>query len=124
MKICVPAETDTGVEARVPEHFGRAPYIAVADTETGRVEVRRAGGCHDDHHVGQVRDAGAEAVACRGLGRRAFAALQAAGIPVLISTRDTVAEVIEDARQGRLRAMADSEACGGGHHHHHRHGQA
>ena len=117
MKICVPAESDAGVEARVPEHFGRAPYLAVADTETGRVEVRSAGGCHDDHHVGQIRGAGAEAVACRGLGRRAFAALQEAGIPVLISNRDTVADVIEDARQGRLRSMDASEACGGGHNH-------
>jgi predicted Fe-Mo cluster-binding NifX family protein len=123
MKICVPAEADTGVEARVPDHFGRAPYFAVADTETGRVEISRAGGCHDDHHVGRIRAAGAEAVACRGLGRRAFAALQAAGIPVLISTRDTVAEVIEDARQGLLRTMAESEACGGGGHQHRHRGR-
>jgi predicted Fe-Mo cluster-binding NifX family protein len=117
MKICVPAETDTGAEARVPEHFGRAPFLAVADTETGRVEIRPAGGCHDDHHVGLLRAGGVEAVACRGLGRRAFAALRGAGIPVLISGRSTVAEVVEDARQGRLQPMAEVDACCGGHQH-------
>ena len=47
-----------------------------------------------------------EAVVCRGLGRRAFAALRGSGVDVYLSTRESVEEVLAEARRGELARMA------------------
>jgi predicted Fe-Mo cluster-binding NifX family protein len=125
MKICIPTETESGPTAAVCGHFGRAPFWALADTESGQLEFRPSAGCqgHDGHHVGQLAGIGVGAVVCRGLGRRAHAALRESGIEVLLSERETVSGVLEDARDGRLRPMPEDLACQGGHGEgHHGHG--
>ena len=65
------------------------------------------------------------AVVCRGLGRRALSALNGAGIEVLVTEGWTVAEALDDFREGRLASMSWEAACEGvghGHGHGHDHG--
>lgn len=112
MRICVPVETESGTESRVCEHFGRAPFLAVADTETDQIEIESSAECHDeeDHHIGRLKSKAVDAVVCRGLGRRAYAALRHVGIDVLLSRRDTVSEVVQDARESRLERLSPDRA--------------
>jgi predicted Fe-Mo cluster-binding NifX family protein len=125
MRICIPTETNSGTGSRVSDHFGGSPFYVVVDTETDGVEVVSGEGCHgggsSDHHVGQLSAHGVHAVACRGMGRRAFAAMRAAGLDVLRTEHGTVSEVLEAAREGRLSRLTEDEACGGGRHHRGRH---
>jgi len=126
MKICVPTETATGSASRISDHFGGSPFFVVIDTEGDGVEIISGPGCggqgSSDHHLGRLATHGVEAVVCRGMGKRAFAAMREAGLDVLRTELHTVSEVLEAAREGRLSPLTEEDACGGGRHgrgHHH-----
>jgi predicted Fe-Mo cluster-binding NifX family protein len=120
MKICVPATNDQGLDARVSDHFGSAPFFALADTMCDQVEMIANAG--RDHHHGQchpveaIRHRGVDAVVCPGMGRRALATLRFAGLDVYRAPGKTVREILADARDGRLDPLMDDHACGGGGH--------
>ena len=48
MKIVVPTAEDCGVDARVAEHFGRAGFYAVVDTDSNAVRMQP----NLSHHFG------------------------------------------------------------------------
>jgi predicted Fe-Mo cluster-binding NifX family protein len=118
MKICIPAEDDRGLDARLCDHFGSAPCFAFYDTASGELEVL----IHDGGHhapgqcepTGHLASRGVEAVVCRGLGRRALDRLTALGVEVLVTRETTVRAAVEALASGRLPAMGAGEACGGG----------
>lgn len=120
MRICIPTETDLGATSKISGHFGGSPFYVVIDTEKEDAEIvsghQCEGGGSSDHHIGQLVAHGVEAVACRGMGRRAFAAMREAGVDVFRTEHDTVSEVLETARAGRLIPLTEAEACGGGLH--------
>ncbi len=101
-KIAVATEDGTHVSA----HFGRAPYFEVLTIENGKVTARERRskdfhkGAHGhDHHESGGPDTHASgmvdvvkdctAIIAGGMGRPAFASIQAAGLkPVLTDERD------------------------------------
>jgi predicted Fe-Mo cluster-binding NifX family protein len=54
-----------------------------------------------------------EAIVCSGVGRRALATLETAGIRVLVTHARRVDEVLESFRAGALREISAEEACAG-----------
>jgi predicted Fe-Mo cluster-binding NifX family protein len=123
MKICIPVQEDQQLDSREYAHFGRAPYFAIVDTETKELEiVDNSGGGHkhhSDHHTGLMASRGVEAVVCNGIGRRALAALDRAGIDVITMPERTVDDIVGAIQAGRTRRMTADEACGGGGMHQH-----
>ncbi len=132
MKICIPTADNRGLDAAAYGHFGSAPYYTIADTEQDEVESilnrghrHRHGSCDPVEHIEMHN---VDGVVCPGLGRRAFASLNRAGIDVYVSDRATVREILDEARQGRLKPLTADQACAGhGHgqdpqHGRHRHG--
>jgi predicted Fe-Mo cluster-binding NifX family protein len=117
MKICVPTHGDEGLEAAVAGHLGRAPFLTLVDTENGEVAVL-ANAPHGEGHchpTGPLEGRGVEAVLCSGVGRRAVAALEGAGIRVLVTQAQRVDEAVEALRTGAVRVLGAGEACGGHH---------
>ena len=58
MRICIPTEDDRAMDARVYDHFGSAPFFALADTESGDIEMldnakgrHRHGNCEPIDHI-------------------------------------------------------------------------
>jgi predicted Fe-Mo cluster-binding NifX family protein len=124
MKLCIPTEDSNGLDARLCEHFGSAPFYTVADTETEEVELlanrdlsHQHGQCNP---VSSIESRDIDAVVCWGLGKRALARLQKSGFEVYLSGAETVREIISEQRDGKLRKATIEEACGG---HAHGHGQ-
>lgn len=124
MRIMVPCQEDKGSETRMSRHFGRAPYLAVADSDTGEIEMRPndpAG--HGDRGCGaveRIRELDVEAVVCRSLGAGALAGLQALGIEVYRSEQPTMAGAIAEVRDGKAERFESDRTCEGrdhGHHH-------
>jgi len=117
MRICIPTHGDEGLEAAVAGHWGRAPFLTLVDTESGEVSVL----ANAPHGEGQCRptapleERGVEAILCSGAGRRAVAALEGAGIRVLVTQAQRVDEAVEALRTGAVRSLGVSEACGGHH---------
>jgi predicted Fe-Mo cluster-binding NifX family protein len=117
MKICIPTEGDEGLAAAVAGHLGRAPFLTLVDTESGELAVL----ANAPHTAGACRPAaplvgrGIEAVVCAGAGRGAVAALEAAGIRVLVTGAERVRDAVAAVRQGELRVLGAAEACQGHH---------
>lgn len=123
MKIAVPSGTVGGLDDQVGEHFGRAPCYTIMDTDTGVVEVVP----NTSDHMGGVGSppellarAGAQVLACRGLGGRALAMFEGLGVRVFVGASGTVRDAVRDYSEGRLREATDADACA--HHGSHDHG--
>lgn len=114
MKVCVPTNSQGGLEDSVCEHFGRAPTYTVVDTDTGQVMVIR----NNSEHMGgagkppeQIVATGASALVCSGLGPRAIDMLGSYGIAVYIGATGTVKQAVEEYKQGRLEPATKDTAC-------------
>ena len=115
MRICIPTHGDEGLEAAVAGHLGRAPFLTLVDTESGEVAVL-ANAPHGEGHCHPARPLegrGVEAVLCSGAGGRALAALQEAGIQVLVTDARRVDEAVGALHAGAVRPLDVREACGG-----------
>lgn len=124
-RIVVPAEDESGLNARLSEHFGKAPYFIVVDLDENNnilnVQVVPNAG---EHFCGMSRPADnilklkPNAIITYGMGPRALSIFQSAGIAVLRANADTVGEVIEAYKLGILEEL--TEGC---YHAHHRVGR-
>ena len=121
-KIVVPVADESGLNAQLAEHFGRAPYFAIVDLdENGEVSSVRtipnigehAGGVGQTHdHILELKP---NAIIVYGMGPRGLIGFQNAGVAVLRAAADTVKEVIAAYKDDKLQEL--TEGC---HHAHHR----
>ncbi|MGD8728016.1 MAG: NifB/NifX family molybdenum-iron cluster-binding protein [Gemmatimonadales bacterium] len=125
MKICIPTESDAGLEARAYGHFGSAPFFTIVDTATSAVEIISNGGAQHAHGqcnpLNGLKAHRLDAVVCRGMGKRALARLNQAGVSVLLVERDRVADIVDAVNGGETTLLTADHACGG-HQHGHHHG--
>jgi predicted Fe-Mo cluster-binding NifX family protein len=127
-RVIVPAEDQKGLNARLAEHFGRAPYYAVVDfDENGEVaDVKtvpnvgeHAGGIGFAHdHILEYKP---NAIIVYGMGPRGLITFQDAGVAVLKANANTVGEVVAAYREDKLQEL--TEGCEQAHHKdaHHEH---
>jgi predicted Fe-Mo cluster-binding NifX family protein len=115
MKICIPSEHDRGFESLTYPHFGSAPYFIIYDTETRALRTLRNA---DEHHthgachpLKALTGESVEAVIVGGIGARAIAGLNAAGVKVYRSVPGTVAENLDRLEKGRLGELTADQAC-------------
>jgi len=50
MKICIPTLDDSGLEARISDHFGSAPFYTIVDSDAESIAVI-SNGQHGDQHT-------------------------------------------------------------------------
>jgi predicted Fe-Mo cluster-binding NifX family protein len=117
MRLCVPTLDNTGPDALISAHFGSAPYFEFVDTDAEAFEA--VSNAHAHHAHGSCNPLSAltsrrvDAVVCRGLGRRAFERLDAAGIPVYVTDGLDVAAAIAAFDTGRLQRLTIDATCRG-----------
>jgi predicted Fe-Mo cluster-binding NifX family protein len=120
-RIVVPADDESGLESRVAEHFGRAPYFAVVDLdENGQVQNvtaekntgEHAGGTGHPHEI--LLALKPDAITVYNMGPRGLQSFQNAGVTVLKAEGDTVKDLITRFKEGKLKELA-----GGCEHAHH-----
>jgi len=119
-RVVIPTEDGNGLNARLSEHFGRAPYFIIVELEEGNVSNVQVVPNEGEHFGGFGRPADRilqlrpNAVITYGMGPRALNIFQEAGIAVLRANADTVKDVVEAYRQDKLEEL--TEGC---HHAHH-----
>ena len=114
MLIGIPAETDDGLDSPVFPHFGRAPYFALVDTETGECRSVVNGSSHNGGTKlppEWLHEIGVEALVCGGLGQRAISLFEEHSIPVYIGAADTVRGMVEAFNEGRLQLATLADGC-------------
>ena len=116
MKICIPSKDDRGLEAEIHDHFGSAPWFTIVDTETGEADSVRNPSCHlaegSCHHIDTLRSLGVVAVVSSGIGRRAWTALDDAGIKVFSAVARRVGDIPTALLNGDAELLDLGSTCG------------
>ena len=121
-RVIVPTQNQQGLDARVAEHFGRAPYYTIVELdETEEVSSvktvpnvgEHAGGMGYSHdHILEYKPT---ALIVYGMGPRGLMTFQSAGVAVLKANADTVSEVVSAYKSDALLEL--TEGCELAHHH-------
>lgn len=123
-RVVVPTENESGLDAQLAEHFGRAPYFAVVDLdENGKVsnvktEANRGehvGGIgHPHEHILALKP---NVIVAYAMGPGGLTNFQKAGVTVLKANGKTVREIISSFKEGKLAEL--SGGCEHARHHTH-----
>ena len=121
-KVVIPVADESGLNAQLAEHFGRAPYFVLIDlneeSEVSNVKTipnvgEHAGGMGQTHdHILELRP---DAIIVYGMGPRGLSTFQNAGVAVLRANADTVKEVVSAYKDDKLQEL--TEGCHHAHHH-------
>lgn len=110
MKIAVSSQGDT-LDANVNLQFGRCLFFLIVDTDTMEYDVVPNSGVSQAQGAGtqaaqMVADAGAGTVVSGRVGPKAYSALEALEIKILLASPDlSVREAVEKAKEGKLEEM-------------------
>jgi predicted Fe-Mo cluster-binding NifX family protein/Zn-finger nucleic acid-binding protein len=120
-RIVVPVLDESGYNARLSEHFGRAPYFAVVDLdENGCISSQRTVPNTSEHFGGtgrppdRILQLRPNALITYGMGPRALNIFQNARVPVLRANANTVKDVIAAYNNDALEEL--TEGCRHAHH--------
>lgn len=123
-RIAIPVEDERGLEARVAEHFGRAPFFAVVDLdENGEILSTKTEANKGEHHGGtghpheNLLALKPDVIIACGMGPGGLTSFQNAGATVLKANANTVKDIVASYKQGKLETLATG--CEHAHHHTH-----
>ena len=115
MNICIPIETDQGINSQLSLHFSQTPKFIIVNTETMHLEVvdnNDANGRNDqDLCLHLASEKGVEAVVVGGIALEALSDLQSAGLCVYASTKDTVKEIVSEFVSGNINPVTVGHTC-------------
>ena len=116
VRIVIPVLDEAGLNARLSEHFGRAPYFVVIELdENGQVTNQRTVPNVSEHFGGSGRSAHnilqlkPDAVITYGMGPRGLNTFQSVKVAVLRANANTVREIIEAYNSDELEEL--TEGC-------------
>jgi predicted Fe-Mo cluster-binding NifX family protein len=116
MRVVIPVLNETGLDAQLSEHFGRAPYFAVIDLDKdGNVSNQRTVPNVREHFGGSGQRADSilqlkpNAIITYGMGPRGLSIYQSVRVAVLRANTNTVREVIAAYNRDELEEL--TEGC-------------
>lgn len=115
MKICVPVETNNGLESKPFGHFGSAPMFVVCDLESGDLSTINNGDLEHEHGKCQPIKALSgnivDAVIVGGIGQGAISKLNSIGIKVYKAQGETIKENLELYKENKLQEFPSNHTC-------------
>ena len=116
VKIVIPVVDETGLNARLSEHFGRAPYFAVVELDkNGQIVNQRTVPNVGEHFGGSGRRADSilqlepNVIITYGMGPRGLSIFQNVRVAVLRANANTVREVVAAYNKDELEEL--TEGC-------------
>jgi predicted Fe-Mo cluster-binding NifX family protein len=112
MKIAITAENNNGLEGKVAQHFGHAPYFILVDVENGQVTATQsvANPFVNGHAPGQIpgfiQQQNADVMLSGGMGGRAIQFFEQAGIKAATGASGTIRQALESYLGGKLSEAA------------------
>ena len=121
-RIVIPTIDESGLDAHLAEHFGRAPYYTVVDLDENSKVLNVKTEANVGEHLGGVGHPHDHLLTLKpnvviafGMGPRGLNTLQNSGVTVLKANANTVREVTASFKDGELEELA--EGCEHAHHH-------
>ena len=126
-RIMMPVEDNTGLEAKIAHHFGRAPYFALVEFDENQKTPKVTIEPNRSEHMGGTPGHSHESflalkpdiVVAYTMGPGALNTFINAGITVLTATANTVKGNVESFKEGKLKELVGG--CEHAHHHEHEH---
>ena len=123
----LPVEDATGIDAKIAQHFGRAPYFAIVELDENQKSPKVTIEPNRSEHMGGAPGHSHESflslkpdiVIAYSMGPGALNTFLGAGVTVLAATALTVEGNIESFKEGKLKKLA--VGCEHAHHHEHEH---
>ncbi len=121
MKLCLPVTENNGIESKVSEHFGSAPFFMIVDTET--LECNTITNTNSNHSHGMCQPLAVlaahkfDGIVVGGMGTGALNKLHAANIKVFKTAFTSISDTVNAYKENRLEEMTLNAACS--HHHGH-----
>ena len=121
MKLCLPVTENNGIESKVSEHFGSAPYFMIVDTDT--LDCMPITNTNEHHSHGMCQPLAVlaghkfEGIVVGGIGAGALIKLHAANIKVFKTNHSTITDTINAYKSNSLNEITLDSACS--HHHGH-----
>lgn len=116
MKVVLPVVDESGLDARISEHFGRTPFFAVIDLgEKGQVIDHKTVPNSGEHLGGGGKRAGfilnlkPDVIITHGMGPRGISIYQSEGVAVLKANASTVKDVVLAYNREELEEL--TEGC-------------
>jgi predicted Fe-Mo cluster-binding NifX family protein len=120
--VIIPVSDNSGLNAKIAEHFGRAPFYAVValdkDGKVETIETLENKGEHfggEGHMHDHILKRKPNAIITNGMGPRGLSGFQDAGIAVLKANADTVKDAITAYNDDKLEEL--TEGCHHARHH-------
>jgi predicted Fe-Mo cluster-binding NifX family protein len=120
-RIIIPVEDQNAIESHIAAHFGRAPYFAVVDFEDGKIKAVKMEPNTGEHHGGTghpheiLLALKPNVIAAQGMGPGGLQSFRKARIIVLRAKGNTVKEVMQNFKEGKLSEL--EVGCEHAHHH-------
>ena len=112
MRILMPVIEDVGLQSRLAEHFGRAPYFSILELdEKGAVKGQKVVPNAGEHFGGGGRRADyilnlkPDVIVVHGMGPRGLQIYQSVNVAVLKAKGDTVEKVFKAYRDNELEEL-------------------
>ena len=125
-RIVIPVEDEKGLDAKVAQHFGRAPYFAIVELNQDEQVVNVKTEANTGEHMGGAGHPHENLLALKpdiiiayAMGPGGLQSFQNAGTTVLKAEGNTVKEVIAGFKEGKLKELTGG--CEHAHEHHHSH---
>jgi len=122
VRIVIPVLDESGVNAKLSEHFGRAPYFAVIDLdESGGISSQRTVANTSEHFGGtgrppdRILQLRPNALITYGMGPQALNIFQEAKVAVLRANTNTVGDALRAYNEDQLQEL--TEGCHHARHH-------
>lgn len=121
MRLVVPVSEEGGIDVRLSQHFGRAPYYTIIDLDDeGQVIGQRTIANTSEHFGGvghppdRILQLKPTALVTYGMGPRALRIFQSAKVAVLRTNANTVREVVKAYKDDELEEL--TQGCQHAHH--------
>lgn len=105
--IAIPIESEAGLSSNISNHFGKAPFYLLYNTETNTSKIIK----NTSHHFGgkehppvMIKNAGATCVITGSLGDHAKDLFKKFGITLYLGTASTVQELLDLYESGKLQS--------------------
>lgn len=109
MKICLPTNTNLGLQSELAENFSAAPWLYIVESDS--MEVIEVVDVTDDSQREEaiVMDL----IVCRGMLQGLYESLRSQGVPIFGTHAQSVSGAVIDFRDGNLHDLAAVECCQG-----------
>lgn len=115
MKICIPVESNEGLNSRPYNHFGSAPMFLVFNTENEEISKIDNGDLNHEHGKCQpikaLSGTEVDCVIVGGIGQGAVTKLKTMGINVYRANASTVKENIDMLKENKLEEFSATHVC-------------